>query len=175
MVNLENVERFLGRFMTLLWYGFFCDLTLYHIIRVLTTFEHSVGEGENAANQHFPLYLNICSTKFNIHVTRILLMQILLDWTGLKIFVWQGISFYCKISYSVLKIIFTEPRSSVGSVADLRKGVHRPIFFPRIDDSHCDRIHSCLTDVRCFDNGYVVKQPVAWKEYCGKRTPGKHG
>ena len=42
----------------------------------------------------------------------------------------------------------------------------RPIFFPRIDDNHCDRIHSSLTAVRCFDNGYVEKQPVAWKEYC---------
>ena len=39
----------------------------------------------------------------------------------------------------------------------------RPILFPRIDDSHCDRIHSSLTAVRCFDNGYVGKQPVAWK------------
>ena len=25
-----------------------------------------------------------------------------------------------------------------------------------------------LTDVNCFDNGYVVKQPVACKEYCAK-------
>ena len=41
----------------------------------------------------------------------------------------------------------------------------RPIFFPRIDDSHCDMIHSSLTAVRCFDNGYVGKQSVAWKEY----------
>ena len=30
-----------------------------------------------------------------------------------------------------------------------------------IDDSLCDRIHSSLTAVRCFDNGYVGKQPVA--------------
>ena len=58
-----------------------------------------------------------------------------------------------------------------GSVADLRTGGRwfdrpsRPIFFPRIDDSHCDRIHSSLAAVRCFDNGYVGKQPVAWKEY----------
>ena len=29
----------------------------------------------------------------------------------------------------------------------------RPIFFLRIDDSHSYRIHSSLTDVRCFDNG----------------------
>ena len=26
--------------------------------------------------------------------------------------------------------------------------------------------HSSLTAVRCFDNGYAGKQPVAWKEYC---------
>ena len=54
-----------------------------------------------------------------------------------------------------------------------------PMFFPRIDDSHCDRIHASLTALRCFDNGYVGKQPVAWKKYCAeywlKKTPGKHG
>ena len=65
-----------------------------------------------------------------------------------------------------------ESHSSVGRGADLRTGScwfdlqARPIFFPRIDDSHCDRIHSCLTAVRCFDNNYLGKQPVAWIEYC---------
>ena len=44
----------------------------------------------------------------------------------------------------------------------------RPIFFPRIDDSHRDRIPSSLTGVRCFDNGYVGKQPVGWKIYCAE-------
>ena len=44
----------------------------------------------------------------------------------------------------------------------------RPIFFPRIDDSHCDRIYSFLTAVRCFDNGYVGKQQVACKVYCAE-------
>ena len=39
------------------------------------------------------------------------------------------------------------------------------IFFFRIDDSHCDRIHFSLTAVHGFENGYVGKQPVAWKEY----------
>ena len=36
-----------------------------------------------------------------------------------------------------------------------------------IDDSYCHRIHSSLTTVCYFDNGYryVGKQPVAWKEY----------
>ena len=59
----------------------------------------------------------------------------------------------------------------VGSVQDLRTGSRwfdtptRPIFFPRIDDGHCDRIHSFLTAVHCFDNGYAGKQPVALEEY----------
>ena len=39
------------------------------------------------------------------------------------------------------------------------------IFLPKIDDSHCDGIHSSLTATPCFKNGYVVKQPVTWKKY----------
>ena len=50
----------------------------------------------------------------------------------------------------------------------LVRSLARPIFFPRIDDSHCDRNHSSLTAVWCFDNAYVGKQPVAWKEYCAE-------
>ena len=46
----------------------------------------------------------------------------------------------------------------------------RLIFFPRIDDSHCDTIHSSLTAVRCLDNGYVGKQSVTWKEYCAEEN-----
>ena len=42
----------------------------------------------------------------------------------------------------------------------------RPIVLPRIDDSHCYRVHSSLTAVHCFYNGYVGKQPVAWIKYC---------
>ena len=44
----------------------------------------------------------------------------------------------------------------------------KPLFFPVIDDSQCDRIHSSLITVHCSDNGYVGKQPMAWKEYCAK-------
>ena len=44
----------------------------------------------------------------------------------------------------------------------------RPIFFLRIDDGHWNRIHSPLTAVCCFDNGYLRKQPVAWNEYCAE-------
>ena len=61
--------------------------------------------------------------------------------------------------------------SSVGSAADFGTGglLFRspawPIFFPKIDDSHWDRIHSSLTAVCCFNNGNVGKQPVAWKDH----------
>ena len=68
-----------------------------------------------------------------------------------------------------------DPRRSVGSAEDLRTKGPRfeypvwSIFFPRIDDSHCDRIRSSLIAVHCFDNGYGVgKQPVAWKNYCAE-------
>ena len=75
------------------------------------------------------------------------------------------------ISSKSLRIFGAEPNSSACSVQDLRTGGRwfdpqaRPILFPWIHDSYCDRIHSFLTAVRCFDNGYVGKQPVAWKEH----------
>ena len=53
-----------------------------------------------------------------------------------------------------------------------------PAFFPWIDDNHCDRIHSTLTTVHCFDNGYVGKQPWLGRILYGllvKRTPEKYG
>ena len=71
-------------------------------------------------------------------------------------------------------MLHTKPHSSVDSIQDLRTGGRwfnppsLPIFFPRIDDSYCDWIHSSLTDVHCFDDGYVGKQPVAWEEYCAE-------
>ena len=34
------------------------------------------------------------------------------------------------------------------------------------DDSRCHRINFSLTADRCFDNGYVEKQPVTLKECC---------
>ena len=30
--------------------------------------------------------------------------------------------------------------------------------------SHCDRIHFSLTIENCFNDGYMRKQPAAWKE-----------
>ena len=80
--------------------------------------------------------------------------------------------------YIISVFLIAEPYSLVGSVQDLRSLVRspaRPIFFLRIDDGHCDRIHFSPTTLHCFDNGYVGKQPVAWKEYCAdKRSPGRH-
>ena len=66
------------------------------------------------------------------------------------------------------------PRGSVGSVEDLRARSRcfeppaLPIFFPRICDSHCNRINSSLTTVHSFEDCYMGKQPVAWKEYYAK-------
>ena len=42
----------------------------------------------------------------------------------------------------------------------------RPIFPPGIDDLVLATGIIPLNAVRCFDNGYVGKQPEAWKEYC---------
>ena len=71
---------------------------------------------------------------------------------------------------TTLKMV-AKSHSSVSSI-EIRRSVVRspawPIFFLRIDDSHCDKIHSSLTAVSVFDNGYVGKQPVAWKEYCAE-------
>ena len=63
-----------------------------------------------------------------------------------------------------------ESHSSVGleNRRSLVRSPARPIFFPKIDDSHYERIHSSPIDVHCFDDGYVGKQPVAWKEYCAE-------
>ena len=61
-----------------------------------------------------------------------------------------------------------------GCVDDFRTGggciklPARPIFFPRIDDCHCDRVYSSLTTIHWFDHGYVGKQPVPWKKYCAE-------
>ena len=76
-----------------------------------------------------------------------------------------------------LKFYFSsaEPHSSVGSVVDLRKGGRW--FDPRLGQysfrglmivCQSNMIHSSLTAVLCFYNGFVGKQPVAWKEYCAE-------
>ena len=64
-------------------------------------------------------------------------------------------------------------RGSVGSVAHLRTGGrwfdprHGQYSF-RVMMSHCDRTHSSPATARCFDSGYVGKEPVVWTEYCAE-------
>ena len=61
-----------------------------------------------------------------------------------------------------------------------RRSLIRSIFFPKIDDSHYDRIHSSLTDAHCFANGYVESSGLE-RIVCGvlrlkvKGTPGNRG
>ena len=68
-------------------------------------------------------------------------------------------------------MVLAEPYSSVISIQDLNtaglwfKPPTWPIFFPGNDDSHCDKIHSSLTAVHCFDYGSVGKQPLSLEEY----------
>ena len=65
----------------------------------------------------------------------------------------------------MILLVVAEPHSSVGSIQDLRTGGRwfspgaQSIFFPRIDNSHCDRIHSSSNTVYCFDDGYVGNKP----------------
>ena len=76
-------------------------------------------------------------------------------------------TFYIFEAFTVIKpspiaqLDFENRRSLVRSLARL-------IFFLRTDHSHCVRIHSSLTTVHCFHNGYVGKQPVARDEYCAE-------
>ena len=62
-------------------------------------------------------------------------------------------------------------------VAGAIPGLGQHLF--RIDYSHCDRIHSSLTTVHCFDGGYVGKQLVGLEiilyGVLVKRNQGKHG
>ena len=89
---------------------------------------------------------------------------------------WKSLKLAYQVKGEVTKSIqYTtrsgKPHSSVGSVQDLRTGGRwvdpwlGQYSIPRIDDSHCDRIHSYHTAVDDFHNGYVGKQPLAWKEY----------
>ena len=64
-----------------------------------------------------------------------------------------------------------EPHSSVGSVANLIIGGH--LFDPLLGQYSFQRMMIVIvtgfipfTAVHCFHNGYVGKQPVAWKECC---------
>ena len=55
-----------------------------------------------------------------------------------------------------------EPHGSVRIAQDLRTEGHWS------DPHHCNRIHSSLTAVHCFNNDNVGNWPVAWIEYCAE-------
>ena len=63
-----------------------------------------------------------------------------------------------------LKVGLPSPHSCVDSVEDSGTGGSwfeppaPPIFFPWINDSHCDKINSSLTVVHCFEHGSVGKR-----------------
>ena len=116
-------------------------------------------ERSGAYGFRLSVYLSV-----HLSVTNFTCKMSLLNYLCNKAYIWyEGTSHRFRSAKS---------HSSVGSIADLRTGGRwfdpRLVFFPRIDDSHCYRIHSSLTVVRCFDNGYVGKQPVTWKEYCAE-------
>ena len=62
-----------------------------------------------------------------------------------------------------MHFIQQSPLGSIGIVEDLRTGGRwfepptQQMFFSRVDDSHCNRIHSSLSAIHFFDNGYVGK------------------
>ena len=84
---------------------------------------------------------------------------------------------YCisKFHYSFLSGL--SMHSSVGSIYNLRIGgrwfvsLAPLIFYPRTDDSHCDRIPASLTTVHCFDSRYVGNQlgkAIVWSTGYGR-------
>ena len=77
-------------------------------------------------------------------------------------------TYLCRIS----PVVYVEPHISVGSVLDLRTGRHW--FDPWLGKYSFRALmmdQSPLTAVRCFDDGYAGKQPVAWKD--SVRSTGK--
>ena len=83
------------------------------------------------------------------------------------------------LSYSVPK-----PRPIAQSVCwglenrrSLVRSLARPIVSPSINDSHCDRIHSFLNAVPCFDKLSVVSTMVMWEssKWLGKSIVGSTG
>ena len=92
-------------------------------------------------------------------------------WEKEKLLVTSNFSF----SHDVFKKSVLQTRKNKGLLGNgLRTGGRwfdpavGPIFFSRIDEIHCDRIHSPLTAVRYFYDGYVGQQPMDCEEYCAE-------
>ena len=148
-----------------------------------------MGKGENSGYQHFLLFPRCFQKVFisgGASKVVIVLLRVCTKFSlsfrfaaSLKTFYFtfndidEYVIYFCFPSLSSNPLLFTPSlRSSVRRVADFSTrgrcfdSPARPIFFPRTDDSHCDRIHSSLTAVHCFNNCYVGEQPLAWKKYC---------
>ena len=129
---------------------------------VLRRVENMVVNGENAGYQHFLLFPQ-CFQK----------LCFLGSLKGSEL-CGKVISIYFHIS-RWFHFEKPSPCGWVSRVQDLRTAgswfdpwAWQPIFFGRIDFSHCDSILSSLTIVFCFCNGYVGKKQVDWKEYCAE-------
>ena len=84
-------------------------------------------------------------------------------WVKEKLLVTSNFSF----SHSVFKRHVSQGRQKVSLCGN---GLNPNYNQPKVGDtdSHYNRIDSTLTAVHCYHNGYVGKQPVPWKEYCGE-------
>ena len=56
---------------------------------------------------------------------------------------------------------------------DNGRSLARATFFPRMDDSLCDRIYFSPTAVHSFNGGHMRKQPVAGTEFCAEHWQKK--
>ena len=117
---------------------------------ILGGIENIVGKGENAGSPAFFSFPTMFSKDFSTRVVKS--RDCVVKSSVRPSPLWDAdVSSYV----GLVKITLENRRSLVQSPA-------RPIFFPRTHDSQCDRIHSSLIAVLCFDNAYVGKQPVAW-------------
>ena len=64
---------------------------------------------------------------------------------------------YCVPSSYMMKKITFQCIVELENRRSMVRSMTWPIFFLRIDDNHCQRIHSYLTTVHCFDYSYVGK------------------
>ena len=77
---------------------------------------------------------------------------------GFEIELYLG--FYHSLLFRGAKSVAQSVGCKTGEQESLGRSTAQPIFLPRIEWNHCNRINSSFIAVHCFDNGYVGKQPV---------------
>ena len=65
-------------------------------------------------------------------------------------------------------VFFNHVRITKSALSTTEHSLRGQYSFRGLKTVNCDRVHSSLTAVHCFDNDYVGKQLVARKEYCAK-------